>query len=64
MTIEDRTEISTGLMAGWSITTIAGGLGRAESMISPEIRRNSTATEAVRHRLLLVGGRRTPPTID
>ena len=31
LTIEDRTEISTGLKAGWSITMIADGLGSGPS---------------------------------
>ncbi|MCD2146519.1 helix-turn-helix domain-containing protein [Gordonia paraffinivorans] len=44
MTIEDRTEISTGLKAGWSISAIAAGLGRDKGTISREVRRNSTAT--------------------
>lgn len=44
LTIEDRTEISTGLKAGWSISAIAAGLGRDKGTISREVRRNSTAT--------------------
>lgn len=48
LTIEDRTEISTGLKAGWSITAIADGLGRDKGMISREVRRNCTATRGYR----------------
>lgn len=40
----DRAEISTGLKAGWSIRAIAAHVGRAPSVISREVRRNSTRT--------------------
>lgn len=44
----DRIEISTGLKAGWSIRAIAGDLGRSPSVISREVRRNSTKTSRYR----------------
>ena len=44
LTAGDRIEISTGLKAGWSIRAIAEQLGRSPSVISREVRRNSTLT--------------------
>ncbi|QXT64307.1 IS30 family transposase [Tessaracoccus palaemonis] len=44
MTAHDRAEISTGLKAGWGIRRIAVHIDRAPSVISREIRRNSTKT--------------------
>lgn len=40
----DRVEISTGLKAGWSVRRIAAHIDRAPSVVSREIRRNSTKT--------------------
>lgn len=40
LTLEEREEISRGLVAGCSIRSIAAGLGRAPSTISREINRN------------------------
>ncbi len=42
--MEDRAEIATGVKAGWSVTAIAAHVGRCTSVISREIRRNSTST--------------------
>ncbi|WP_255555827.1 IS30 family transposase [Tessaracoccus palaemonis] len=44
LTAHDRAEISTGLKAGWGIRRIAVHIDRAPSVISREIRRNSTKT--------------------
>ena len=44
LTAMDRAEISTGLKAGWSVRRIARHLDRCPSVISREIRRNSTKT--------------------
>lgn len=44
LTASDRVEISTGLKAGWSIRAISAHVGRAPSVISREVRRNSTKT--------------------
>lgn len=44
LTASDRIEISTGLKAGWSIRAIAQQLGRTPSVVSREVRRNSTKT--------------------
>ncbi|MVT25421.1 IS30 family transposase [Nesterenkonia alkaliphila] len=44
LTVTDRAEISTGLKAGWTVRRIAGHLDRCPSVISREIRRNSTKT--------------------
>ena len=44
MTVSDRVEISTGLKAGWSVRRIAAHIDRAPSVVSREIRRNSTRT--------------------
>lgn len=44
LTASDRVEISTGLKAGWTLTAIAKSLGRATSVISREVKRNSTKT--------------------
>lgn len=44
LTIADRVEIATGLKAGWSVRAIAASIGRAPSVVSPEVRRNSTKT--------------------
>lgn len=48
LTASDRAEISTGLKAGWSITRIAGHIGRDKSVVSREVRRNSTRTRGYR----------------
>lgn len=44
LTATDRAEISTGLKAGWTVRRIAEYLDRSPSVISREIRRNSTKT--------------------
>lgn len=44
MTVEDRAEIATGVKAGWSVSRIAEHVGRCRSVISREIRRNTTST--------------------
>uniref|UniRef100_UPI003F86EE21 transposase n=1 Tax=Gordonia oryzae TaxID=2487349 RepID=UPI003F86EE21 len=44
LTLADRAEIATGVKAGWSVTAIASHVGRCKSVISREIRRNSTTT--------------------
>ena len=54
LTDEDRSEISTALKAGWSQVEIARHLDRDPSVISREIRRNSTRTRG--YRALFVGG--------
>ena len=48
LTAADRTEISTGLKAGWTLTRIARSIGRAASVVSREIARNSTKTRGYR----------------
>lgn len=48
VTVADRVEISTGLKAGWSITRIAAHVGRDRSVVSREVRRNSTKTRGYR----------------
>jgi IS30 family transposase len=40
LTLSEREEISRGIVAGWSIRSIAASLGRAPSTVSREIRRN------------------------
>ena len=45
LTIEEREEISRGLVAGHSYRSIAAALGRAPSTISREIRRNGSRTD-------------------
>ncbi len=40
LSLDDREEISRGLAAGMSLRSIAGGLGRAPSTISRELKRN------------------------
>ena len=40
LTLHDREEISRGLASGESVRAIAGGLGRAPSSVSREVRRN------------------------
>src|SRR5450830_1555364 len=44
LTVADRVEIVQGLKAGWSIRVIAGHLDRSASVVSREVRRNSTKT--------------------
>ena len=44
MTFAERSEISTASKAGWGVRRIARHLGRCPSVISREIRRNSTKT--------------------
>ena len=44
MTVSDRVEISTGLKARWSLRRIAAHVDRRPSVVSREIRRNSTKT--------------------
>ncbi len=48
LTASDRVEISTGLKAGWTITRIAGHIGRDKSVVSREVARNSTRTRGYR----------------
>ena len=48
LTVADRAEISTGLKAGWSVRAIARQIGRAPSVVSREIARNSTKTRGYR----------------
>ena len=48
LTAADRAEIATGLKAGWSLTRIAKGIDRATSVVSREIKRNSTKTKGYR----------------
>ena len=43
LTIEDRAEIATGLKAGQTVTDIARSIDRDKSIVSREIRRNTTA---------------------
>jgi len=50
LTVADRVEIAQGLKAGWSIRVIAGHLDRSASVVSREVRRNSTKTRG--HRLV------------
>ena len=60
LTLAEREEISRGIVAGYSIRTIASQLGRAPSTVSREIRRNggrrryraNKADEAARERAL------------
>ncbi len=40
LTMSEREEISRGIVAGWSIRSIASALGRAPSTVSRELRRN------------------------
>ncbi len=44
LTFSDRSEIATALKAGWPVRRIAVHLGRCPSVISRELRRNSTKT--------------------
>ena len=44
LSFSDRSEISTASKAGWSVRRIARHLGRCPSVISRELRRNSTKT--------------------
>ena len=44
LTFNDRSEISTATKAGWGIREIARHLGRCPSVISREVRRNTTTT--------------------
>ncbi|WP_454931906.1 transposase [Actinomyces oricola] len=44
LSFSDRSEIATGTKAGWSVRRIARHLGRCPSVISREIRRNTTRT--------------------
>lgn len=44
LSFSDRSEISTASKAGWGVRRIARHLGRCPSVISREIRRNTTAT--------------------
>ena len=48
LTAEDRSEISTGAKAGWTITAIAVQVGRDKSVVSRELARNSTKTRGYR----------------
>lgn len=48
VTVSDRVEISTGLKAGWGVRKIAAHIGRDPSVVSREIRRNSTKTRGYR----------------
>lgn len=60
LTAVDRWEISAGLKAGWSIRAIATDLGRALSVISREVRRNSTLTRGYRWSTRTAGRRGGP----
>jgi len=44
LTVGDRVEISTGLKAGCSIRVIAAHIDRCPSVVSREVRRNTTTT--------------------
>ncbi|MGP5009234.1 IS30 family transposase [Brachybacterium tyrofermentans] len=44
LTFSDRSEISTATKAGWGIRMIAAHLGRCPSVVSREVRRNTTRT--------------------
>lgn len=48
ITVSDRVEIATGVKAGWSLSRIAEHVGRDKSVISREVRRNSTRTRGYR----------------
>ena len=48
LTVADRVEIAQGLKVGWSIRVIAGHLDRSASVVSREVRRNSTKTYGYR----------------
>lgn len=48
LTAADRSEISTGIKAGWSLTAIAAHIGRCRSVVSREVARNSTKTRGYR----------------
>jgi IS30 family transposase len=48
LTLSDRAEIATGLKAGWGVRAIASQIGRSPSVVSREIRRNSTRTRGYR----------------
>lgn len=48
LTASDRAEISTGLKAGWTFTRIGKSIGRATSVISREVARNSIKTRGYR----------------
>lgn len=63
LTAADRAEIATGLKANWTVRAIAVQLGRAPSVVSREIRRNSTKTVGYRvvHADCLAQARRARP---
>lgn len=65
LTVSDRAEIATGLKAGWSITAIAAQLARDKSVISREVRRNTTKTCGYRvvHADRQAGRRRARPQL-
>jgi len=44
LTVGDRVEIASGLKAGWSIRAIAAHIDRCASVVSREVRRNTTVT--------------------
>ena len=44
LTFTERMEISTGSKAGWGVRKIASHLGRCPSVVSRELRPNSTKT--------------------
>ena len=48
LTVGDRVEIASGLKAGWSIRAIAAHIDRSASVVSREVRRNSTKTYGYR----------------
>lgn len=48
LTVGDRAEIATGIKAGWTIRRIARHIGRAPSVVSREVARNSTRTMGYR----------------
>jgi IS30 family transposase len=58
LTVSDRAEIATGLKAGWGLRKIARHIGRDVSVVSREVRRNSTKTKGYRVMSAEVSARR------
>ena len=59
LTFTERMEISTGSKAGWGVRKIASHLGRCPSVVSRELRPNSTKTRGYTSPWVHVqGGRR------
>ena len=66
LTFTERMEISTGSKAGWGVRKIASHLGRCPSVVSRELRPNSTKTrgyQAVTADVKAQRQRRLPPRI-